>query len=258
MANAPVVQTLDQIMADLAPGAQGQLNNINQRRDLIATNATAQKAGLEAAKVKGFNTINNQMTGRGISFGGIGADEQAQYLAEKYLPAVAGVDMSVNEQNLGLSNEAAKIQSDMRNRGIDIRESQKRDLNAWQLNQEQMAAQAEQARLQREQELRLTQMKINSEQSISAANRAAQYGGSNAGQNIEIRKQAGGGWDVYVDGKKGVMDLATAAKATGGSVFSYLSNGSASDRKAYAAYKKTGDADALRNTTGAFYLGGAF
>ena len=170
---APVVQTLDQIMADLAPGAQGQIDNINQRRDLIATNATAQKAGLEAAKVKGFNTINNQMTGRGISFGGIGADEQAQYLAEKYLPAVAGVDQSVNEQNLGLSNEAAKIQSDIRNRGIDIRESQKKDLNSWQLNQEQIAAQAEAARLSREQDVRLTQMKINADASLAAANRAA-------------------------------------------------------------------------------------
>ena len=150
MASAPVVQTLDQIMAELAPGAQGQLSNIDKRRGLIATNAEAQKSGLEAAKVKGFNTINNQMTGRGISFGGIAADEQAQYLAEKYLPAVAGVDMSVNEQNLGLDNEAAKIQADMRNNAIQMREGQRKDLNSWNMNERNIAAQAEQARLNRE------------------------------------------------------------------------------------------------------------
>lgn len=151
---APVVQTLDQIMAELAPGAQGQLSNIDKRRGLIATNAEAQKSGLEAAKVKGFNTINNQMTGRGISFGGIAADEQAQYLAEKYLPAVAGVDMSVNEQNLGLDNEAAKIQADMRNNAIQMRENQRKDLNSWNMNERNIAAQAEQARLNREHEAR--------------------------------------------------------------------------------------------------------
>ena len=151
---APVVQTLDQIMTELAPGAQGQLSNIDKRRGLIATNAEAQKSGLEAAKVKGFNTINNQMTGRGISFGGIAADEQAQYLAEKYLPAVAGVDMSVNEQNLGLDNEAAKIQSDMRNNAIQMREGQRKDLNSWNMNERNIAAQAEQARLEREHEAR--------------------------------------------------------------------------------------------------------
>ena len=179
MASAPVVQTLDQVMAELAPGAQGQLSNIDKRRGLVATNAEAQKAGLEAAKVKGFNTINNQMTGRGISFGGIAADEQAQYLAEKYLPAVAGVDMSVNERNLGLDNEAAKIQSDMRNQAIGIRESQKKDLNSWNMQEASLAAQAEQNRLNREHEASMTRMKINSEASIAAANRAAQ-----AAQNV--------------------------------------------------------------------------
>ena len=150
MANAPSVQTLDQIMAELAPGAQGQIDNIGKRRELLGTQATAQKSGLEAAKVKGFNTINNQMTGRGISFGGIAADEQAQYLAEKYLPAVAGVDMSVNQQNLGLDNEAAKIQSDIRNMAFSTREGQQKDLNSWNQNERQIAAQAEAARLDRE------------------------------------------------------------------------------------------------------------
>ena len=169
---APVVQTLDQIMAELAPGAQGQLSNIDKRRGLIATNAEAQKSGLEAAKVKGFNTINNQMTGRGISFGGIAADEQAQYLAEKYLPAVAGVDMSVNEQNLGLDNEAAKIQADMRNNAIQMREGQRKDLNSWNMNERNIAAQAEQARLDREHEARQ-----------DAAERAAQ-----AAQQAEANK----------------------------------------------------------------------
>ena len=148
--SAPVVQTLDQIMAELAPGAQGQIDNIGKRRELLGTQATAQKSGLEAAKVKGFNTINNQMTGRGISFGGIAADEQSQYLAEKYLPAVAGVDMSVNERNIGLDNEAAKIQSDMRNMAFSAREGQQKDLNSWNMQQESIRAQAEAARLERE------------------------------------------------------------------------------------------------------------
>lgn len=152
--SAPVVQTLDQIMTELAPGVQGQIDNIGKRRELLGTQATAQKAGLEAAKVKGFNTINNQMTGRGISFGGIAADEQSQYLAEKYLPGLAAVDASVNERNLGLDNEAAKIQADIRNNAIQMRENQRKDLNSWNMNERNIAAQAEQARLSREHEAR--------------------------------------------------------------------------------------------------------
>lgn len=150
MASAPVVQTLDQIMAELAPGAQGQLDNINKKRGLLSTNAQAQKAGLEAQKVTGFNNINNQMVGRGMAFSGIAADEQAQYLAEKYLPALAAVDNSLNEQNLNLDNEAAKIQADMRNNAIQIRENQRKDLNSWNMNERNIAAQAEQARLERQ------------------------------------------------------------------------------------------------------------
>ena len=182
MANAPVVQTLDQIMAELAPGAQGQIDNIGKRRKLLNTQATAQKAGLEAAKVKGFNTINNQMTGRGISFGGIAADEQAQYLAEKYLPAVAAVDNSVNERNLGLDNEAAKIQSDMRNMAFSTREGQKKDLNSWNMQQESLRAQAEQARLERESRERQAAADRSFQASQSALNRASTQAAS-AGPN---------------------------------------------------------------------------
>lgn len=176
--STPVVQTLDQIIAELAPGAQGQIDNIGKRRELLSTQATAQKAGLDAAKVNGFNTINNQMTGRGISFGGIAADEQAQYLAEKYLPGLAAVDASVNERNLGLDNEVAKIQADIRNNAIQMRETQRKDLNAWNMQQESLRAQADAARLDREFRARESAANRSFQASQSALSRTAAAGPS--------------------------------------------------------------------------------
>ena len=116
------------------------------------------------------------MTGRGISFGGIAADEQSQYLAEKYLPGLAAVDASVNERNLGLDNEAAKIQSDMRNMAFSAREGQQKDLNSWNMQQESLRAQAEAARLEREARARESAADRSFQASQSAVSRAANAG----------------------------------------------------------------------------------
>ena len=167
--SAPVVQTLDQVMAELAPGNQGQLDVLGKKRGLIAEQAVSQKAGLEGAKVTGFNQINNQATGRGMSFSGIPMDEQAQYLAEKYLPGLAAVDQSVNERNIGLDQEAAKIQSDTRNMAFDTVQGQRKDLTSWQMQQEQFAQTAEQNRLNREFEAKQSAMSRAASAAQSAA-----------------------------------------------------------------------------------------
>ena len=255
---APKVQSVEQIIADLNPAYSGSINVINKRRSALPGQFQAQRSALEAQKVVGFNQINNQATGRGMSFSGIPLDEQANYLSTQYLPGLQQLAFQENEQNLALDEALAGINKERRLSAMEIRRGQQSALEAYLAEQRQRAWEkkkfaAEQA---------MERARLAQQASIAAADRAAQYSSQTSGRNIEIRKQKGGGWDVYVNGKKGAMDLATAAKATGGSVLSYLANGSASDRAAYQKYVSMGGgekgASYLRNKTGAFYLGGGF
>ena len=247
---APVVQSVEQIISDLNPAYQGSIDVINQRRAQIPTMFEAQRQALGAEKVQGFNQINNQATGRGMSFSGIPLDEQANYLSTKYLPGMQQLALQENEQNLALDEALAGINKERRLKAMDIRSNQQSVLERYLAEERERAWQRE--KFQADQAMERAKM----------AQQAALAAKENKGRNIVIRKQNGGGWDVLVDGKSGVMDLATAAKATGGNVLSYLANGSANDRAAYQKYVSMGGGDKgydyLRNKTGAFYLGGGF
>ena len=247
---APTVQSVEQIIADLNPAYSGSIDVLNKRRAALPTQFQAQRSGLEAEKVVGFNQINNQATGRGMSFSGIPLDEQANYLSTKYLPGMQQLALQENEQNLALDEALAGINKERRLKAMDIRTGQQSALESYLAEERERAWQRE--KFQADQAMERAKM----------AQQASLASAENKGRNIEIRKHKDGGWDVYVDGKKDVMDLATAAKATGGNVLSYLANGNANDRAAYQKYVSMGGGDKgydyLRNKTGAFYLGGGF
>lgn len=150
MANAPQVQTLAQIMADLAPGVQGQQQVIQQQQQGLAAKYGAQKTGLEAEKVRGFNTINNQAVGRGGSFSGVPVDEQSDYLSTKYLPAVAGLEMQQNEEDMGLQKSLADINAGVYQSAFERQGSQQSNLNSWNMQQQSLEAQAREAELDRQ------------------------------------------------------------------------------------------------------------
>lgn len=246
----PTVQSVEQIIADLNPAYSGSIDVLNKRRAALPTQFQAQRSGLETEKVVGFNQINNQATGRGMSFSGIPLDEQANYLSTKYLPGMQQLALQENEQNLALDEALAGINKERRLKAMDIRTNQQSALERYLAEERERAWQRE--KFQAEQAMERAKM----------AQQASLASAENSGRNIEIRKHKDGGWDVYVDGKKDVMDLATAAKATGGSVLSYLANGNPNDRAAYKKYISMGGGDTgkdyLRNKTGAFYLGGGF
>jgi hypothetical protein len=149
-------------MAGLDPAYNQSQALITQQQQGLGAKFGAQKQGLAAEKVQGFNTINNQATGRGMSFSGIPLDEQATYLSTKYLPAVALADQQMNEQDLALSKESAALGREKTNQALGIVEGQKKDLNAWQMQQEQFA-----------QQQRMQEMQQSFQASQAAASRSA-------------------------------------------------------------------------------------
>ena len=150
MATAPIVQSLDQIMAELQPGYTAQRQVI--AKGIQNTNETykASELALDAAKTQGFNQINEQATGKGTTFGGVPVEEQANYLSTKYLPGKQAAKAKQQEDILTLEGQNAALDTDIRNRAQSTRDTQISALNQWNLQQAQIAAQAEAARLDRE------------------------------------------------------------------------------------------------------------
>lgn len=142
MAIAPTVQTLDEIMTSLQPGYTAQQGIIGKQIENTDATAKAQKLALDAAKSQGFNTINNQATGRGMSFSGIPLDEQATYLSTAYLPGIQKADAEANAARLTLAGQAAELGTDQRKTALNIQQNQQSASNSWNLQERSLEAQA--------------------------------------------------------------------------------------------------------------------
>lgn len=173
MAKAPVVQTLDQIMAELQPGYQGQRQVIGKA--IANTNETykASELALDASKTQGFNQINEQATGRGLAFGGVPLAEQADYLSTKYLPGKQAAKAQQQADILTLEGQNAALDTDIRNKAFSSRETQVGSLNQWNLQQEAQRAAAEAARLERDFQATQAEKDRAHQAAQNAANRAA-------------------------------------------------------------------------------------
>lgn len=150
MATPPTVQTLDQIMAELQPGYTAQRGVI--QKGIQNTNETykASELALDAAKTQGFNQINTQASERGVAFGGVPIEEQANYLSTKYLPGKQAAKAQQQSDILTLEGQNAALDTDIRNRAFSSRETQVGAQNQWNLQQQAQEAAAEAARIERD------------------------------------------------------------------------------------------------------------
>lgn len=149
MANAPVVQTLAQAMSDLDPAYASSKDVVNKQIAAVPAQYDAQRSALTAAKGQGFNDINNQATGRGMSFSGIPSDEQATYLSTKYLPGMQQADRDQNNAQLTLQGNLANLAKEQSTAALGRVDQQQSALNAWNLQQQQLEAQARAAAAER-------------------------------------------------------------------------------------------------------------
>lgn len=173
MATAPTVQTLDQIMAELQPGYTAQRQVIG--KGIQNTNETykASELALDASKTQGFNQINEQATGKGLAFGGVPIEEQADYLSTKYLPGKQAAKAKQQEDILTLEGQNASLDTDIRNKAFGAREGQVSSVNQWNLQQAAQEAAAEAARIQRDFTASEAAKDRANQNAQNAANRAA-------------------------------------------------------------------------------------
>lgn len=178
MAKAPKVQSLDKLMAELQPGYAGQKKVIGQQIANTDETYKATDLALDAAKTEGFNQINEQATGKGLAFGGVPIQEQADYLSTKYLPGKQAAKAQQQSDTLKLQGDLALLDTDIRNRAFSSRDTQIASVNQWNLQQASLEAQAKQAALDRQ----LTA-------SENAKNRAAQAAEGAAGRAASAPKK---------------------------------------------------------------------
>ncbi len=235
MASAPQVQSLAEIMNDLAPASAQQTALINEQKAGLGAKYAGQQAGLDAQKAQGFTTINNQATGRGMAFSGIPLDEQATYLSTAYLPEVAKLKQQENDEGMQLNKSLADIYTQQYNQAFDTRNTQVGALNSWNMQQEQLAAAAEQARLDRE-------FQASENAKSQAASAAASAASAKAATPWQLGGSSGGGYTVFnQDGSRANIDLWTYVRGNGGSqqdLVNLLANGDKNDQKAANNYAK--------------------
>ncbi len=228
MATAPTVQSLDDIMASLQPGYAAQQAIIGQQSANTDATYKAQSLALDAAKTQGFNTINDQATGKGNTFSGIPTNEQANYLSTTYLPGVQQAQAKQNSDKLTLAGQAAALNTDLRTKALDTQNNQQAAVNQWNLTQAQIEAQAKQAALDRA-------------ASASATNNAAAQAAAQAEQLKNLTNTTGS----FLESKKGKDNHVAPATwqkarqawvANGGSVDSFNATFSGYVNSGYKTY----------------------
>lgn len=146
----PVVQSLEQILAELETAYAPVRDIYNRQSAAIPAKFENRRTGLEGARVKNFDAIATQANRAGMGFTGFTAAEQGDYLADKYLPGIQQTYLDQDEEGLGIAKSLAQLDLEKRTTGMSRRESQEKELRGFQEAERQRAFQAEQARLERE------------------------------------------------------------------------------------------------------------
>ena len=201
MNNAPKVETLAQSVAALAGGFDEQRNLINEQIAGLSSQYGAQREALEGTRSQQFNKINEQATGRGMAFSGIPLYEQTQYLANSYLPGLTNLANQENEERMKYRTNIAQLNSQQQQAALSRIDQQQAALNQWNLQQAQLAAQAEQARLDRQ-----------FQASQNAADRAANATPQLSPQQAVAQSMASAGTRTNSSGK--IVSAANAAETT--------------------------------------------
>lgn len=133
-----MARALDQILAELDSVYSPQKDVYNQQIKALPGMQQAELGGLEAAKTDSFNQITQGANRRGVAFGGIPLAEQASYLGQSYLPAVANLKGRFQGQKSDLQLRLAELAAKQRQDAYGIRD--------YELQQDARAAEAARAR----------------------------------------------------------------------------------------------------------------
>lgn len=183
----PKVQKLPDILAGLESAYAPTRGLYNKQIAGVGEQTKSAKMGLDAKKVQGFNDINDQAASRGVSFGGIPLNEQANYLSTEYLPGMQRIEEGATQRTDALSLALAQLEQDKYKTGLGTQERQQAELNKY--------LETERAR---KAQLFLEEKRMNFERSENQANRAASSRANNPQMSpAQMRQGAIGFMEEY-------------------------------------------------------------
>lgn len=140
-----MARELSEVLKELDASYNPQRQSINERIAALPAQAEAEIAGLKGQQTQAFDSILSGARSRGLGFSGIPLGEQATYTSSQFLPAVARVRQSQNENQRSLSDALNSVSLDQNKYAQSIRQAElDRD---WQREQfERQLAAEERAR----------------------------------------------------------------------------------------------------------------
>jgi hypothetical protein len=98
------VKTLDQVLSELQGTYQPQIDTLRQRQSAIPDQINQNEQQLQAKQTQAFGDITDAARRRGLGFSGIPLSEQAKYTSTEFLPALAKLRQSGQDQAMSLED----------------------------------------------------------------------------------------------------------------------------------------------------------
>lgn len=121
-----------------------QVALIKQQQAQIPGQIQAQKSALEQAKINAFRDISNTASAKGMTFSGFTPNQQATYVGEKFLPAMANLETAGLESQNALTQALNKVNAERSQTALGYYENaqQAEAANAAKIQAAQIARQA--------------------------------------------------------------------------------------------------------------------
>lgn len=198
---APIVRDLNQLVSELGQSVKPQQDLITQDIAANAASGDAQIAGLGAKKDQAFGQIEQGAQNKGMFFSGFSPNEQAQYTAGTYLPALAQLQSTIASTRSQLLGKRADLNSSVFDKAFATREGDVNSMNDWNKMNEQQQFQAREAALSRDFQSRESQK----DRSAAAANAARSSAGASPADVLGADRKAIAGELSKVTGGDGYV-----------------------------------------------------
>lgn len=186
----PQVRDLQALIAEQTAALQPQFGLIDQDIASTEQSGQAQQAGLEATKTRAFKQIGQASQDKGMFFSGFSPNEEGEYTAGTYLPALAQLQATIAQTRNSLLGKKADLSKGAFDAATGMREQDLSRANDWNTMQEQARIAAVEAEKNRAFEAAQNAAKIRSDESIAAGNRAASARASASSQPSPAQNMA--------------------------------------------------------------------
>lgn len=149
MANPPAVRNLQDLIATIGQSVQPQQQLLDQQIVQNDQAGAAQVAGLDARKTQAFGQIEQGAQNKGMFFSGFAPDEEANYTADTYLPALANLQSTIAQTRAGLIGQKNELNTGVFNKAFDTQQQDQAVLNDWNKMTAQQQFEASEADKQR-------------------------------------------------------------------------------------------------------------